>query len=731
MTCGAGYDGPAVSAWAADPMADLRVVSTFCRLCSATCGLVVTLDGDDAVKVAGDKEHPLSRGYVCSKGLASGKFASTEARIVRPQVRRADGTFAEASVEDALDVVAAALQRVVDRDGPDAVALFGGTQGYFNSAGAVLAPAFAAALGTTSFFSPWTIDQSAKTVTAGRLGTWGAGRHGWEDADVWMIVGSNPLVSATSGAGNSSWHVVQQFREALDRGMRLMVVDPRRTETARLATLHLQPVPGEDAAIAAALLREVIVRGWHDTEFCAAHVEGLDDLARAVEPFTLDAVGRRAGLPPEQLAEAARLLAQGPRGCAGTSTGATMGPGSNLTEHLVECLNVVLGRFRRAGEPVPNPGVTTPRAERFAHVVPPSRPWDQAPRSRVRGLGRIPSVYGGLEIPSAALIEEIATPGPGQLRAMLVLGGNPVSAVPGRRQAEEAFASLEMLAVVEPFWTATSRLADVVFPPRLQLERADLSMTAGRSDRPFTQWTERVLHDPPGSELVDDAYVLWALAARLGLELSVGGSPLRTDVAPSTFEVMERATRGGQVPLAEIATHPHGKVFDVEPQVTQAGRSGARFALMPNDVAAELAALTRRVDGDPQFTHRLVVRRARESVNSLGPGLPWIARRTPTNPLGVHPEDLSGLGAETGDLIRISSSVGVIEARAEADDTLRPGVVSLTHGWGDGGADVNALLRVDEACEEINGMPRMTAVPVALTRLNEESSPCQDEQPTT
>ncbi|MEV7863783.1 molybdopterin-dependent oxidoreductase [Streptomyces hirsutus] len=695
----------------------MKEVATFCRLCSATCGLVVTLDESSrAVKVAGDRSHPLSQGYVCSKGLASGRYTTAESRILRPLLRRSDGGYVEVGVEDALDVVADRLRRVVDRHGAEAVALYGGTQGYFNSAGAVLAPAFASALGTAAFFSPWTIDQSAKTVTAGRLGTWSAGRQSWDNADVWLIFGSNPLVSATTGAGNSSWHVAGQFRDAVDRGLQLVVVDPRRTETARLAHLHLQPVPGEDAAIAACLVREVLIRGWYDEEFCASYVDGLDDLARGVAGFTPEAVGRRAGVPAGDLVEAARLLAKGPRGCAGTSTGATMGPHSNLTDHLVECLNVVLGRYRRAGEPVGNPGVTTPRTERYAEVVPPARPWDQVPRTRVRGLGRIPSVYGGMELPCAVMAEEILVPGPGQLRAMLVLGGNPVSAVPGRTAIEAAFEDLELLVAVEPFHTATSRRAHVVFPSRLQLERADLSMTAGRSPVPFTQWTERVVPDPPGSDLANDAYVLWALAARLGLQLEVAGHKFDVTVPPSTYEVMERATAHGQVPLREVARHPHGSVFDLPPQVVQPGRSDARFEVMPGDVAGELADVRCAASRPEHLPFRLVVRRTREAVNSLGPGLPWVARRLATNPLGVHPEDLEDMGCLDGAWIEVRSAHGQVRAQAAADPSLRRGVVSLSHAWGDQvGADVNALLRADVDHEDVNGMPRMTAVPVSLT----------------
>lgn len=240
-------------------------------------------------------------------------------------------------------------------------------------------------------------------------------------------------------------------------------------------------------------------------------------------------------------------------------------------------------------------------------------------------------------------------------------------------------------------------------------------MTAARSAVPFTQWTDRVVPDPADSALVDDGFVLWALATRLELRLEVAGSAIDTSTPPTAYDVMALATAGGQVSLAEVATHPRGAVFDVAPQVVQPGRSSARFTVFPPDVARELIAFGERPAAPAGYPYRLLVRRTRDAINSLGPGLPWVAGRNPTNPLGVHPDDLAQLGCESGARLTVRTAHGAVEAVAEADDTLRPGVVSLSHAWGEkAGADVNALLSADDGCEDINGMPWMTAVPVAL-----------------
>ncbi|WP_249146121.1 molybdopterin-dependent oxidoreductase [Gordonia sp. SCSIO 19800] len=679
-----------------DHTTERRTQPTFCRICSATCGLIATVANGEVTRVVGDREHPLSAGYACHKGLNSFRHATSPDRILRPLVRDPEGGFRTVTAEEAVDFAASRLRTILERDGPDAIALFGGTQGYFNSAGAILAPAFAQALGTTSFFSPWTIDQSAKTVTAGRLGSWSAGRHRWETADTWMIVGSNPLVSVTSGAGNSSWHVTRSFQQARRRGMKLIVIDPRRTETAAYAALHLQPRPGQDAAIIACLLREIISRGLHDSDFCARYVDGFDELRRGVEPFTPALVADRAGLESADLVRAAEMFAGATRGCAGTSTGATMSVRSNLTDHLVECLNVITGRFLRAGETVTNPGVTTPASPRRAEVVAPGRPWDSVPRTRVRGLGRIPSVYGGMELPCAVMAEGILTPGDGQIRAMLSIGRNPVAAVPGRRSIERAFKSLELLICVVPFHTATTRYADVVFPSRLQFERADLSMTAGRSSVPFAQYTEPVDEAPPDSELIDDAEVLWALARALGIELRVNDAELTSAATPSTETVLRAATVGAQVPFSDVAEHAHGHIFDVPSQIVEPGRGTARFSVLPEDVGRELSELVEEEPephGDNEFS--LIVRRMREAANSVGAGREWTETRAPTSPVSLHPADLRALGVDAGGPVTIRSRHGSVVAVTAQDATLRRGVASLTHAWDlPNGADSNTLTTV-------------------------------------
>jgi len=342
-------------------------VKSFCRICIGACGTVLTLDDSGQIKaIRADKEHPASGGYVCVKGLQAPVVHNGPQRLLHPRKRNPDGTFTTIPLEQALDEIADRIRRIIERDGPEAVAAFRGTQSGLNSTAYFILPAWLAAIGSPSFFSTMTVDQSAKWVTVERLGAWGAGRHGFHDSEVLMVFGGNPLVSIST-AGFDTINVARQIKDAKARGMKLIVVDPRLTETARHADLFLQPRPGEDPAIAAGLLRIILTEGWQDTEFCARYVENLEGLRRAVEPFTPEYVERRAGLPSGKLREAAELFAHGAkRGAAIGGTGPDMAAHSNLAEHLIECLNVVCGRYLRAGERVPNPGVLVPRKPRRA-----------------------------------------------------------------------------------------------------------------------------------------------------------------------------------------------------------------------------------------------------------------------------------------------------------------------------------------------------------------------------
>ena len=292
-----------------------REAISFCRICSGGCGVVLTIDGEDRiVGVRGDKDNPMTRGYACFKGRQAAASHHGRERLLRPRKRIADGSYVEISSEQALDEIAEKLAPILERNGNDAMAIYLGNGGMFNIAGFYMLPSFLAAFGSDQYFSTLTIDQSGKMVTMGRLGAWAAGQPALDDMDVVMFFGANPLVSHGS-LGILQEDPVRRLKRARGRGLKVITIDPRKSETGQFADIALQPYPGQDAAIAGGLIRLILAEGWQDHEFCERWVgkANMDALREAVAPLTEDFVEQRAGLEPGALRRVAEMFARDAR----------------------------------------------------------------------------------------------------------------------------------------------------------------------------------------------------------------------------------------------------------------------------------------------------------------------------------------------------------------------------------------------------------------------------------
>ncbi len=705
----------------------MRTEKSYCRLCFGFCGVDLTIDDEErVVKVRGDHDNPASQGYACVKGLDVPPALYGEDRFMQ-SMKRVDGELQPIPLETALDEIAEKMQAIIDQDGAQSLAFFRGT-GTFGSNIAIFSfPGLADSVGGQRF-STMTIDQSAKWVTADRLGSWQAGKQAFNDADVWLFAGSNPLVSVFS------WEMPAQnptiaLKRARERGMKIIVIDPRECEMAKFADIHLQVYPGEDVAVAAGLIHIILENDWHDAEFCKQHVDGLEELREQLAPFTPQYVADRAGVSVEDLLAAARLFARDSvRGCVGTGTGVDMAPFPNLAEQLYQTLEVICGRFLREGEALPNPGVFNGGKPPRAEVNGPRRSFEKAPCSRVRGAVRLNG-----ESASPVLAEEILQPGPGRIRGLLVSGANPASAIPDTESVLEAFKSLDLLVVIEPFRTATTELADYVLAPKILYEHEDMTFGLEMSNLsiPYAQYTPAVVPPPRGSELCDEGYVAWALAKRLGVPLNFMGVEMDMDTTPCDDDFLSIMARNASLPFDEIKSSARGgRIFDLPPKyVAAASNSGGRFAVMPKDVAGEVQAYLRArpvgstLGKDSEFPLRLIPRRIREVSNTSCRNFATARRRAPFNPLCMHPDDIRRFGLADGSDAEVVSDNGRIPAIVKADPTLKPGVVSMTHGYGDPhgragyreqGASVSPLISLYRDYEALQAMPRMSAIPVRI-----------------
>lgn len=704
----------------------MREVISSCRMCAGQCGLRLSLDdAGRLVSIRGDHANPVTRGYACIKGLTLDEAHASPDRILHPLKRMEDGTFQRIPLEQALDEIAERMRAIIERLGPHAVAGFRGTMNYTNFLANALLPEFLRALGSRSFFSTMTIDQSAKWINVERLGAWAGGRTPVRESDVLMAVGTNPLISLST-FNFTLQNPMKGLKEARARGLKLIVIDPRETETARFADLHLRPLPGEDATLMAGLLHVVLACGWQDKVFCARFVDGIDMLRLALEPFTPAAVAARTGVTAAEIEAAAAMFAEplpdrAKRGTAASGTGPNMGPHSNLAEHLLECLNIVCGRYPRAGDAVPNPGVVGTRTLRLEQVIPPQRSWESGWRDG-HGFGMI---FG--QRMTATLPDMIQARGEDRIAALIVDGGNPVNAIPGS-DAAAAFAQLELLVSIDPFLTETGRLAHYILPPPMMLERHDISggdYEAFILQEPYAQYVQPVIAPPSGAELVDDWLVFWELGRRLQLELSVAGHVLDYGARPDSESLIAMMLEGSAVPFETIRAAEGGRVFDVAPMEVQPGSSDARFAVAPVDVLQEMGELAAEGGGDDTlWRFRFSVRRMREVQNTQYHALASIRKRVPRNPAWMHPADLAELGIADGDVAEIRSAHGVLETPIAADPTMRRGVVAMTHGWGGGiGVNVNRLTHRLLGRDPINAMPVMTGFGVNVRGKGAEEVP--------
>jgi anaerobic selenocysteine-containing dehydrogenase len=589
-------------------------------------------------------------------------------------------------------------------------------------------------------FSSGTIDQPGKPISQALHGVWLGGPHPFHESDALMLVGMNPLVALSGGIPNQN--PGRRLRRARDRGFKLVVIDPRKTETARQAAVHLQPRPGEDPAILAGILRILIREGLCDDDFVEMETQGFDALARAVEPFTPEWVAQRADIPAAQLVEAARIFGNVEHGSVMVGTGPNMSGRGNLTEYLALCINSVCGRWRRAGERVSNPGVLEAQRSFKAQPSPPRPAWNLGQKLRVRGFSMAAS-----GLPTAALADEILMEGEGQIKALITVGGNPLLAWPDQKKTLAAMKALEFHVVIDPRMTPTARLADYVIAPKLPLEVPGITLSlealGNRSvgwgyQEPYAQYSPAIVPAPAGSDLVEELEFFYHLAQHMDLSLKLrcemfpfAGAPsphiapLDMQNKPTTEELLDCVTQNARIPLARVRAHDGGRLYDGETVLVEPRDADcdARLELANPTMLSEL----REVIGEGSHVrsthgHLLISRRMPHHYNSYATDFETLSSRYGSNPAFMNPEDLEALCVAKGDPLVIRSEHGEVEGIAWPDPGLRRGLVSMSHCWGDNpdvkdsraepGANTGMLSSVEVDYDPYTGIPRMSAIPV-------------------
>jgi anaerobic selenocysteine-containing dehydrogenase len=674
---------------------------SFCRICNAMCGIVVTVGADGVVEqVRGDADHALSRGYTCPKGRAIPALHHDPRRLDEPLVGRGDDRR-PAAWDDVLDDLEARVRDTVDANGPDSVAMYLASGSAFDAAGRRAAERFLTVLGSRQRYTATTIDTPCKPLVAELVAGWSGLTPVWDEerSSLLVLFGSNPVVS--HGHSNAVPDPVTRLRDFQARGGRVWVLDPRRTETARLADHHLQLRPESDWLMLGWLVRRLLSDPSRRAD-AAARATGVDELFAALAAFDdTEMVSRRTGLPVADLEELCAAVISAGRVSALTGTGTSMTATANVTELLLWALHVATDSYDRPGGMWFNPGYLLqldqrdwPASDGVPEPGPPSRP-------------DLPRRFG--EWPCAALVSEIEA---GNVTTLFVVGGNPVTAFPDEARIRAALASLDTLVVIDVLPTETTELATHVLPAVDQLERADTTwLLDGFQLAVAAQYTPALV--PVTAERKPIWWMVGSLAERLGLSALPRGVAL--DAATDTellMPLLERSAGGAEVllgsPSGVVAS---GAVFGwVHERVLPDG--GWRLA--PEPLMAQLADAVAALSDQPAPGPVLVPHRQLRMMNSqlrdiAAPGAP--AGPTETVAVLVHPGRAAGLGPD-GTTVTVSSAHGSLTGALRADDRLHPDAVAIAHGWGD--PNVSALTSATADVDPLTGMVRQGGVPVEV-----------------
>jgi anaerobic selenocysteine-containing dehydrogenase len=707
---------------------------SFCRFCHVFCGVEVDVEDGRILSVRGDPDNPVTRGYTCQKGRAETERIHHPDRLLA-SLRRTDAGLVETDNDQALDEIASRLRKIIDEHGPDSVAVYVGCGGHRTSAGG---PWFVRkwldAIGSKGMYTSMTIDSPAMYLAMDRL--FGSpipvNQFDIDNAEVAMFVASNPLGSHFMTMPQSS--PAKRLKDAQKRGLQLIVLDPRKTDVARRADIHLQVKPGEDATLLAGIIKVIIEESLFDADYVSECVSGVDALGEAVADFDLDYVEQRTGVPKDDVVAAARMFATARTGGAQSGTGLHMARHQNLNTQLVMTLNALCGRYDRKGGMVRNRGVL---GVDVPEGIGPGRSMHfTGETSRIRGIRGTFSLVGFFnEMPTNTLTDEILTPGKGQIRALIVNGGNPALVFPDAASTQRALQELDLLVVNDLFVSATAEHADYVLAVKHPFERTDVTrMMDGNFPFPFGQHTPPLIDPPEG--VLEEYEIFWELAKRLEVALPIPGISMET--LPSSDEMIDGLHPHARFPVDELRGHPSGRAFG--DSLTAGGMLPNMLGHPDGKMAAghpEVIAELREVRAEPvlakggyeageDFDFRMITYRMKEVYCTQGQNLPSLRGKRPFNPCLMHPEAMLERGLSDGDRVTVDSGFGQVEAIVETSDAVGKGTVALAFGWGDptGVADVREvgscveqLIPDDVRFDPVTGLAQQSAVPVNIRPL--------------
>jgi anaerobic selenocysteine-containing dehydrogenase len=689
-----------------------RQVTRLCPFCEACCGLVVEVDdaAQRVVSIKGDKDNPFSKGFLCPKSQGLKLLDEDPDRLRRPLVRRGSD-FIETDMDSAIDEAAARIRTIREKCGQDALGLYIGNPVAHNLGLVIYGGIFALTLPSRNMGTAGSIDHIAKVVSSCEL----FGSEALvpvpdiDRTDYMLVIGANPVVSNGSLATAPGWP--RRLEALRARGGKLVVIDPRRTETAAIADRHLAIKPGTDVFLLLGVVRTLFAEQLVSLGSLGDCIDGLDELRELADPFAPEAIADRTGIEPAAIRMLARELAEAPSAVVYGRIGTTAQKHGTLTSWLIDVVNILTGNLdREGGAMFPLP--VTPALiynQVYADGVAPNNRW----RSRAKGL---PDVSGF--VPVATLPDEILTPGEGQVRALLTLCGNPVRSSPNSAKYARALADLEFMASIDIYLNETTRFADVILPPSSHLEQVHYPpFSPPYMVRSYAKWDDAAF---PAQSLGDGDILLELNARILGVPVAaLETQALEGMVAQALVQDRELAGHASAADcLTAISEHtraarfidflirsgPFGDRFGLKPdgltlaQLQQAmhgldlgpmaprirsaiATPNGKIQLVPTLMKRGMASLSADLSSEEKPTVlRMVGKRHLRSNNSWMHNISALSKGPDRSFAELHPEDAAARGIKDGATITIRSSTGEIRANARITSDVRKGVIALPHG---------------------------------------------------
>lgn len=709
------------------PTTSSRTHHRACNLCEAICGIDITVSEGQIQSIRGDRSDPFSRGHICPKAVALQDIQDDPDRLRHPMRKNDDGSWTRIAWEEAFDWAAEKLSGIRREHGRDAIAVYAGNPSVHNYGSLMFGPQLLRALTRRHRFSATSVDQLPHHVASYFM--FG---HMFllpipdvDHTDFFLVLGANPAVS--NGSLMTAPGIKSRIKAIRQRGGTVVVIDPRRTRTAKLADQHLFVRPGQDALLLAALVRTVIDGELATPGRLASHSKGLEQVRAAVAPFTPERVAGPTGIEAEAIVALARAFANAPSAVCYGRIGTSVQSFGGLCQWLINVLNVITGNLDRKGGAM----FTRPAVDLVArkHGGGSYGRW----HSRVRNLPE----FGG-ELPVSTLAEEMLTPGEGQIRALVTSAGNPVVSTPNGKQLERALESLDFMVSIDFYRNETTRHADLILPPTPALEHDHYDLVFNAlAVRNVARYSEPLFTPPADTR--HDWQIMWELERRLGpqswskrIERTITrrlgphgllALALRFGPYGSGFHPFKRG-----LTLGRLRRAPHGlDLGPLTPQLPDRLKTRDRMVdLAPGPMIEDMARLREALD-QSQPPMVLISRRQVRSNNSWMHNSARLMKGPDRCTLQMHPRDAERLGVKEGDdpaVVRVRSRATAIEAPVDVTETIMPGVVCLPHGWGhdrDGvalgvasrqpGVSVNDLtdeLRVDP----LTGNAALSATPV-------------------